>query len=51
MLLLQLLGAADGVQMLLLCSHGGSLQSLRVALQRVQLLPLTVHVVLMTLQV
>lgn len=46
-----MLGAADGVQVLLFCSHGGRLQRLRVALQRVQLLPLAVHVVLVALQV
>lgn len=48
---LQVLGAADVLQVLLLGSHGGGLQRLRVALQRVQLLPLAVHVVLMALQV
>lgn len=46
-----MLGAADGVQMLLLSSHGSSLQCLSITLQRIQLLPLTVHVVLMTLQI
>lgn len=45
------LGAADGVQVLLLGCHGGCLQRLCVALQRAQLLPLAVHVVLMPLQV
>lgn len=31
----EVLGAADGVQVLLLCSHGGGLQRLCVALQRI----------------
>lgn len=46
-----MLGAVDGVQMLLLCSHCSRLQRLCVALQCVQLFPLTVHVVLVTLQI
>lgn len=46
-----MLGAADGVQMLLFGSHGGGLQCLCVALQWIQLFPLAVHVVLVTLQI
>lgn len=45
------LGAADSVQVLLLGGHGGGLQRLCVTLQRAQLLPLAVHVVLVPLQV
>lgn len=46
-----MLGAVDGVQMLLLCSHRSRLQRLCVALQCAQLFPLTMHVVLVTLQI
>lgn len=46
-----MLGAADSVQVLLLGCHGSGLQRLCVALQRTQLLPLAVHVVLVSLQV
>ncbi|MEQ2209655.1 hypothetical protein XENOCAPTIV_002121 [Xenoophorus captivus] len=39
------------IQVLFLGSHGSGLQRLGVAVQRIQLLPLAVHVVLMTLEV